>query len=890
MLPEMIEDPYIEVALQAPPSLNYIPGPEEPEQAPPSPDYVPGPEHADDEIVAEDQPYAEDGSPIAQSLEYVPESDFAAHLEDDDDEDPEEDPVDYPADGGDDGDDEEESSEDDEDEEDDDMDIEADEEEEEHPAPANSVVVAPTAADWAPSVEETKPFETDELLAISSPPASPLSPWSSPPPQIPFPPLPPILSPPSPVLSPAPPPSTIRSLGYRAAMIRLRDEAASTLSPPLQLPSTSRREDRPEVTLPPQKRLGIALGPRYKVGESSSAAAGCLRADYSFVATMDREIMHDLEREIGYGITDSWDEIVETLQGAPVSTNTVLGKYMREFETRVRQDTEEIYMRLDDEQTERQLLAGRLNMLFRDRHASDLVHGEVMSLRTTVLSQMSEIRELQAVDRRRQTVILELLRIDHRRSIEIVELRTALQGHVTTLQGQKQMAPKRTARSTTDQETINATSVTNAQLQAMIDQGVTAALAARDALRSTNRDDSHNSGTGVRRTERATHECINTNFLNCQPLPFKGTKGVASLSQWCERMESVFHISNCAVENQVKFATCTLHSVALTWWNTHVKTVGHEATYGLPDIIHGSVVASKPKTIQEAIEIATELMDKKIRTFTKRETASKRKFENTSRNTQNQQQQSNKRQNTGHVYTATSGEKKQYGDLNPYALNAIITTTNNNNHGNQGGRNNAPARVYAIDRAGTDPDANVVTGTFLLNNRYASVLFDTGADRSFVSTTFSTQINITPSTLDHYYDVELADGRVIGLNTILRGCTLNLLNHPFNIDLMPVELEKYVKKGFPIFLAHITTKEVEDKSEKKRLEDVPIVQDFPEVFPEELPGLPPTRPEEFQIDLVPGAAPVARAPYRLAPSEMKELAKQLRELSDKGFIRSSSSP
>nr|GFA91803.1 hypothetical protein [Tanacetum cinerariifolium] len=387
------------------------------------------------------QPYAEDASPIAQSLEYVPESDFEIHPEDDDDEDPEEDHVDYPADGGDDGDDEEESSEDDEEDEDDEMDIEADddEEEEEHPAPADSVVVAPTAADQAPSAKETEPFETDKsaatppphpafrttgrisipapvpmptwtdsevvrLLAISSPPASPLSPWSSPPPQIPFSPLPPILSQHLPVLSPAPPPSPIRSLGYRAAMIRLRDEAASTShSPPLQLPSASRREDRPEVTLPPRKRLDIALGPRY--------------------------------------------------EGAPVSTDTELGGYVREFETRVRQDTNEIYMRLDDEQTERQLLAGRLNMLFRDRRAhaytrqlmetearmsgeawvratdaSNLVHGEVISLRTTVLGQMSEIKELQAADRRRQTVISELLWIDHRRSTKISELRTALQG------------------------------------------------------------------------------------------------------------------------------------------------------------------------------------------------------------------------------------------------------------------------------------------------------------------------------------------------------------------------------------------------------------------------------------------------------------------------------
>ncbi|GKC36253.1 putative reverse transcriptase domain-containing protein [Tanacetum coccineum] len=97
-------------------------------------------------------------------------------------------------------------------------------------------------------------------------------------------------------------------------------------------------------------------------------------------------------------------------------------------------------------------------------------------------------------------------------------------------------------------------------------------------------------------------------------------------------------------------------------------------------------------------------------------------------------------------------------------------------------------------------------------------------------------------------------------------------------------------KGCQAFLAHVTTKETEDKSEKKRLEDVPIVWDFPDVFPEDLPGLPLTRKVEFKIDLVPGASPVARAPYRLAPSEMKELSKQLKELSDKGFIRPSSSP
>ncbi|GJX35167.1 hypothetical protein Tco_0246724 [Tanacetum coccineum] len=144
------------------------------------------------------------------------------------------------------------------------------------------------------------------------------------------------------------------------------------------------------------------------------------------------------------------------------------------------------------------------------------------------------------------------------------------------------MAPKRATRSNTAPETTNTTSVTYAQLQAMINQGVNAALTARDVDRNTNGDDSHNSRTGVRRIERTARECTYTDFLKCQPLNFKGTEGVAGLSQWFERMESVFHISNCTVENQVKFATCTLHSVALTWWNTHVKTVGPDAAYDMP--------------------------------------------------------------------------------------------------------------------------------------------------------------------------------------------------------------------------------------------------------------------------------------------------------------------
>nr|GEW96112.1 retrotransposon protein, putative, Ty3-gypsy subclass [Tanacetum cinerariifolium] len=496
----MLEDPYVEVALQAPPSPDYIPGPEEPEQAPPLPDYSP---------------------------EYVSESDLEAYPEENDDEDPEEDPVDYPADGGDDDDDEEGSSEDDED---DDMDIEADEEEEdEHPAPADSVVVSLPATDQAPSVKETKPFEIDES-ATTSPPHH----------------------------------------AYRMT-------ARISILAPLHVPAWS-----------------------------------------------DSEVVRLLA--------------MSTPPSSPLSPL------------------------LDDEQSERQLLAGRLNMLFRERRA----HAYTRHLMETEarLSREAWVQLVDASDLTRG---------------EVMSLGTTILGFCENLTGivfscdLKKMAPKQTTRSTPDQETTNTTSVTNAQLQEMIDQGITAALAARDALRSTNGNDSHNSRTGVRRTERATRECTYTDFLKCQPLHFKGTKGVASLSQWFKRMESVFHISNCAVENQVRSTTNTNNA------NNQ----------------RGTGSGQKPTCYECGVQ---------------------RHF------------------------------KRECPKLR-----------NNNNHGNQGGRDNAPAKVYAVGRARTDPDANVMT-------------------------------------------------------------------------------------------------------------------------------------VEFQIDLIPGAAPVARAPYQLAPFKMKELAEQLKELSDKGFIRPSSLP
>nr|GEU54116.1 putative reverse transcriptase domain-containing protein [Tanacetum cinerariifolium] len=295
------------------------------------------------------------------------------------------------------------------------------------------------------------------------------------------------------------------------------------------------------------------------------------------------------------------------------------------------------------------------------------------------------------------------------------------------------------------------------------------------------------------------------------------------------------------------------------------------------------------------------------------------------------------------AYTAGSGKKKEYGGSLPLytkAIQKVVTCyecgiqgyykkdclkLKIKNRGNQAGNDEAHARAYALGGNKPNPDSNVVTGTFLLNNHYASVLFDTGVDRSFVSTAFSSLIDIIPTTLDDSYDVELANDRITGVNTTIQGCTLNLLNHPFNINLMPVELgsfdaiigmdwlslyhtvivcdEKIVYVSFGNETL-IIRGDGSNHGSESRLSIISCTKTqkgeatsgctscsrFPRVLPEDLSGVPPTRQVEFQIDLIPGTAPIARAPYRLAPSEMKELSDQLQELSEKGFIRPSFSP
>ncbi|GJV19162.1 reverse transcriptase domain-containing protein [Tanacetum coccineum] len=363
-------------------------------------------------------------------------------------------------------------------------------------------------------------------------------------------------------------------------------------------------------------------------------------------------------------------------------------------------EPDEIYTRLDDEQGQRQLLAGRVNMLFRDRrtHAltrqlmeteagmsreawrramdsSDLAHGGVISLRTTVYAQMEEITEFynrRCRAERAMSVVLETDRRSGRRC------ESCLTGY--TLQ---------------------------------------------------------DAGTG--------------GGLHGGSWPEEAVSQVAVL-----RLDSV--MASCFVYSLLSITGLIPASKALgalTWWNTHVMTVTHDVAYSM------TWVNLKKKMTDKYCVVSTknvfqELALLCVRMFPEEADKIERGTGNANNN--------NNQKGTG------SGQKPtcfECGAQGHFKKECPRLKRHKGNRGNQAGNDRAPAKVYVVGNAGANPD-NVVAGTFLLNNRYAYILFDTGADRSFVSTAFSSQIDITPSTLDHYYDVELADGRIIGLNIILR--------------------------------------------------------------------------------------------------------------------------
>nr|GEV26044.1 hypothetical protein [Tanacetum cinerariifolium] len=404
---------------------------------------------------------------------------------------------------------------------------------------------------------------------------------------------------------------------------------------------------------------------------------------------------------------------------------------------------------------------------------------------------------------------------------------------------------------------------------------------------------------------------------------------------------------NCAEENKVTFATSTLTDDALSWWNAYAEPIGIEQankitwtelkrlltnkyfprtevkimedefynlivkgndlkTYvrrfqelavlcpnmmpnneklmevfirGLPQSIEETVTASKPQTLEEATNIAQRLMDQIIKCgpYTV-------KF-----HTYNK---------VGHLTRNCRNKEPAIGsNLQPVSVTChAYREKGHYNYQCSKANNSAYERTYLLRDKNAHRDLSIVTGTFFLNQHLARVLFDSGADKIFVSISLSSMLNIPPITLDTTYDIEMANGNLVGTNTVMQGCTLILLNQPFKIDLMPIKLGSFKLVIGIDWLSKYHARIIYDEKvvhipidgetliiqDEKRLKDIPVVREFLEVFPEDLPGLPPVRQVEFQIDLILGATPVARTPYRLAPSKMQELSNQLQELSNRG--------
>nr|GEU73322.1 hypothetical protein [Tanacetum cinerariifolium] len=722
-----------------------------------------------------------------------------AHPEEYEDDETEDGLVDYPMDGGDDGDD------DDGDSSGDDADDADEEEEEEHLALADSAIVIPTDELVSPpegiylvipppstdttttgaritvrlqvAISFPPEAEVERLLAMPTPPPSPLASLSPPsggehlarcttPSACPSP--PPM---PSPLLPSSRCPTQIQTLRLASTQALIDVVTAAIPSPPLPPPlyippSVDRWDDILEIEMPPHKRLCLStLGSKYEIEESSTARPTKDRGiDYRFVSTLDAEARRRGIREIGYGIRDTWVDPAETVPGIAPMT-------VREVNTRVTKlaelhehDTHDLYALLEDALDSRTRISQRVAMesqrfdlLMEDR----LAHHETIHI-------MEE--EAYAAREARQAQMVETLLVmgDMRREMGDMQAELlALREH-----------PRR-AR----------------QLGGMLESLITRMLLGM--LIVTSHEDNQ-------RNMQTARPCFYADFMKCQPLNFKGTEGMVGLTRWIEKMESIFQISGCGIENQVKFATCTLLDVSLTWWNSQIRSLGPDVysmtwevlkkkmtdkyypqgeikmleielwnlkfianetekidkyVSGLPDNIYESVKASKPKTLDETIELANDLMDQKLHAYTERQTNNKRKADDSFRN------------NHGHQQQPLKGKCRQglqYGDGRKEAVQWKFAQSDCPKLKNKDGGNvNAQGWVYVVGNAKRkgnalrDLDSNVITGSFLLKNRYASILFDTGADRSFISTTFSSLIEIVPTPLGNNYDVKLADGKIV---------------------------------------------------------------------------------------------------------------------------------
>nr|GEY41383.1 hypothetical protein [Tanacetum cinerariifolium] len=906
----------------APPSLDYITSPKEP-QTPPvpqdedkrepmfiqphDPDYVPElmyPEYTPLEdghvLLTEEQPLPPVDSPTAESLGYVAESDLQEDPKEYKDDESEDGLVDYLIDGGDDVDDDEgDLSKDDADDEDE------DEEEEMRLASVDFTVVVPTVEPVSPperadpaSISLPPEAEVERLLAMPTPSPSPPSAGErlancmassahSSPPHVPS-----LLLPLSGCLTQI---QTLRITSTQALIdtvtTTLPSPSLPPLPPPLYIPPpVNHRDDILKTELPPRKKSCLfALGPMYEVRESSTARPTEGRGiDYGFVSTLNAKARRRRIREVGYGIRDTWVDPTEAVpEIAPMTLGEVNTKVTKLAELH-EHDTQDLYALLEN--------------------AQDSVCTRVPDPGTS-------------------------------------DTATAA-GRI--------MAPVTRRGPNTPPNNINPNNMTPKSIQAMIDQAL--------LQNSTNEDGSHR------------------------------TEGVVGLTRWIKKMELVFNISGCTIDNQEVLRKkmtdnyCPqgeIKKLEIELWNLKVKGndvsthterfqelnlictkfVANETKKidkyisGLPNNIYGSVKASKPKTLDETIKLANDLMDQKLRTYAERQTDNKRKADDSSRNNHGHQQHPSKRQNVAKVYTMGSGERKPYGGNFPKctkcyfhhnglctqkchkcnkvghlardcksSVNTNVANTQRDNRaipkGNgcfkcgalghfkrdcpklknkDRGNVNAQGWVYAVgnaekkENASRDPDSNVIMGENGPNLR-GNGCFECRNPGHFKRDCpkLKNKDGGNGNAQGWVYDVGNAerngnvarnsDSNVVTGTFLLNNRYASQMSSRYGLVEETSRVQEYRAKGCHVFLAQISATKEDDKSEGKQVRDVPIVQDFPKVFPEDLPGLPPARPVEFQIALILGAAPVVRAPYRLAPSEMKELSEQLQELFDKAEV------
>ncbi|GKB42243.1 putative reverse transcriptase domain-containing protein [Tanacetum coccineum] len=423
--------------------------------------------------------------------------------------------------------------------------------------------------------------------------------------------------------------------------------------------------------------------------------------------------------------------------------------------------------------------------------------------------------------------------------------------------------------------------------------------------------------------------CSYKEFLACNPKEYDGKGGAVVLTRWIEKMKFVHEMSGCSVDQKVKYDAGSFvvvesrhgwagHAAYTDRFHKLARLVPHLVT--LESRMIEMVVATEPKTIQKVVQISGALTDEAVKN------GSIKKVE--------------KRRNDGNAFASY---RKPVGERYGFLALCVQPVCNPTMHPEglvvhasiviarviwqRILRRRAPA---SRDPYATSPrDVNARTqlfeaslwSTFTLNNHFATTLFDSGADYSFVSTTFIPLLGLEPNELGFKYEIEIASGQLVEIDKVIKGCKLEIEGHVFDIDLIPfghgsfdviigmdwlsnykAEIichEKVVRIPLPdgkvLRVLGERPKEkarflMGAKAGDKKQEEIVVVRDFPEVFLDDLSGLPPIQEIEFRIELIPGATPVAKSPYRLAPSELEELSGQLKELQDKGFIRPSSSP